>query len=83
MNDGITVIAGAVSKSRIRKLSVYQCGIILLHGADKLVTGLSLNSSITVLSLWGNPITVWGARLILQSAVNDGVCKKVIIDDRH
>ena len=30
--------------------------------------------------MWGNPITVEGARLILQSAVDNGVCQEVYVD---
>jgi len=33
--------------------------------------------------VWGNPITVEGARLILQSAVNNGVCQEVCIDQNY
>ena len=31
----------------------------------------------------GNPITVEGARLILQSAVDNGVCQEVSIDNPY
>ena len=81
-DDGISVIAGALGKSRIRELSVRHCGITDI-GAKQLATGLSLNSSITELNVWDNPITVEGARLILQSAVNNKMCKAVVIDDKH
>jgi len=78
-DDGITVIAEALGKSRIKKLYVYHCGITVT-GAKELATGLSLNSSITILNVWYNPITVEGARLLLESAVDNGVCEEVVID---
>ncbi|XP_065887231.1 ribonuclease inhibitor-like isoform X1 [Dysidea avara] len=81
-DDGITVIAGALGKSRIRKLDVRKCGITVT-GAKELATGLSLNSSITVLGVFDNPITVEGARLILQSAIDNGVCEEVSIDGEY
>ena len=81
-DDGITIIAGALGKSRIRKLYVQECGITVT-GAKELATGLSLNSSITVLGVQGNPITVEGARLILQSAIDNRVCEEVRIDDEY
>jgi len=81
-DDGITVIAGALGKSRIRKLDVHQCSITVT-GAKELATGLSLNSSITVLDVWDNLITVEGARLLLKSAVDNGVCEEVRIDREY
>jgi len=81
-DDGISVIAGALGKSRIRELTVNGCGITDT-GAKELATGLSLNFSITELHVWRNPITVEGARLILQSAVNNKVCKLVKINVKH
>ena len=80
-DDGITIIAGALGKSRIRKLSVYQCGITVT-GAKALATGLSFNRSITLLDVWNNPITVEGACLILHSAVNNGICEEVSVNDQ-
>ena len=81
-DDGITIIAEALVKSRIRELHVWECGITVT-GAKELATGLSLNSSITVLSVQDNPITVKGARLILQPTIGNGVCEKVWIDDEY
>jgi len=78
-DDGITAIAGALGKSRIRELYVHQCGITV-SGAKELATGLSLNSSITVLFVSDNPITVEGACLLLKSAVDNGVCENVIVN---
>ena len=81
-DDGITAIAGALGKSRIRELSVYECGITVT-GAKALATGLSVNQSIKELDIGNNPITVEGARLILQSTVNNRVCEEVTIDDDY
>ena len=78
-DDGITVIAAALGKSRIWMLRVYKCGITVT-GAKELATGLSVNQSIKELSINNNSITVEGAHLILQSAVNNRVCEEVVID---
>ena len=81
-NDGITAIAGALGKSRIRVLGVWKCGITAV-GAKQLAAGLLLNQSITVLSIWDNPIAVEGASVILESAVGNRVCEAVLIDDEY
>ena len=81
-DDGITVIAGALGKSRIKKLGVQECGITVT-GAKELVRGLSLNSTITVLYVEYNPITLEGARLLLKSVEDNGVCEKVRIDGEY
>jgi len=77
-DDGITAIAGRLSNSQISELDVSRCGITLT-GARSLAAGLLVNNSVRILEVSGNPITVEGARLILQSAVDNGVCQKVII----
>ena len=79
-DDGITIIAGALGKSRIRDLSVDKCGITVT-GAKALAAGLAINRSITKLNVQYNPITAEGARLILQSAVNNGICEQVTNDN--
>jgi len=79
-DDGITAIAGALGKSRIRELNVKRCGITIMGGKE-LSTALSANQTIKTLHLWENFITVEGARLILQSAINNGVCEKVTINN--
>jgi len=81
-DDGITAIAGALGKSRIKVLSVARCGIAIV-GAKELSIALSTNQTIKILSLYNNPITVEGARLILQSCVNNKVCEKVKVNDKH
>ena len=81
-DDGITIIARALGKSRIRVLFVVFCDITDT-GAKALAAGLSVNRSITLLNVWYNPITVEGARLILQSAVNNGICEEVSVNDQY
>jgi len=81
-DDGITAIAGALGKSRIRVLIVTRCGITIM-GAKELTTALSTNKTIKTLDLWDNPITVEGARLMLQSAIDNGVCEYVSISDDY
>jgi len=77
-DDGIIAIAGALGKSRIRILNVARCGITIM-GAKELTTALLTNQTIKALSLYYNPITVEGARLILQSAIDGCVCEEVIV----
>jgi len=81
-DDGITAIAGALGKSKIRVLNVPNCGITIM-GAKELTTALSTNQTIKKLFLFDNPITVEGARLMLQSAINNGVCEQVFINDDY
>ena len=78
-DDGITAIAVALGKSRIRQLNVVECGITIMGGKE-LSTALSTNQIIKTLHLWGNSINVEGARLILQAAVDNGLCEKVTIN---
>ena len=83
INDyGTSLIAGTLCKSRISVLSLWNCGITVT-GAKELATGLSVNQSIKILYIGGNPITVEGARLVLQSAVNNGVCEVVYVSNDH
>ncbi|XP_065901640.1 protein NLRC3-like isoform X3 [Dysidea avara] len=77
-DDGITAIAATLSNSQISELFVIRCGITLT-GARSLAVGLLVNNSIRRLYIWGNPITVKGARLILQSAVENRVCQEVVL----
>ena len=78
-DDGITAIAGSLRSSSITVLNVRRCGITFT-GVRALAAALSTNWIIKILSLMGNPITVDGARLIIKSAVDNGVCKSVWID---
>ena len=81
-NDGITAIAGSLRSSSITKLNVPSCGITFT-GVRPLGAALTTNQSIRKLWLWNNPITVDGARLIMKSAVDNGVCEYVLIDCKY
>ena len=80
-DEGITAIAGSLSNSSITKLDVRKCGIAFT-GVRSLAAALSTNQNIR-LRLWGNLITVDGARLIMKSAVDNGVCEDVSIDYKY
>ena len=81
-DDGITAIAGSLRNSSITVLGVSMCGITFT-GVISLASALSTNQSIKKLWLSYNPITVDGARLIMKSAVDNGVCEIVGIDDEY
>ena len=81
-DDGISAIAGALGNCNINKLDVRKCGITLT-GATSLAAALSSNHTIRELLLEDNPITVEGALLIVKSAVDNTVCQRVRIDDKH
>ena len=81
-DDGITAIAGSLRSSRITVLNVSRCGITFT-GVTSLAAALTTNQSITELRLWHNPITIDGARLIMKSAVDNGVCEIVGMDDEY
>ena len=80
-DDGISAIAGALSNSQISELYISKCDITLA-GAKSLAAGLLVNNSVKILDVSGNPITVKGVRLILQSTVDNGVCQEVVIYDK-
>ena len=83
-DDGISAIGGALGNCKIKILEVNDCGITLT-GATSLAAALSSISNHTIksLRLWGNPITVEGALLIVKSAVDNTACKRVGIDDEY
>ena len=81
-DEGITAIAGSLSNSSITELDVMKCGITFT-GVRSLAAALLTNQNIRRLVLWNNPITVDGARLIMKSAVHNGVCEYVGIDDEY
>ena len=81
-DDGIAAIAGALETSKIKKLDVRYCGITVT-GAMLLAAALSLNESVISLWIGPNPITVEGARLLLESAGNNRVCQELIIDEEY
>ena len=78
-DDGITTIAGSLSNSSIALLDVRQCGISVV-GVRSLAVAFQ---GIKKLYLSGNPVTVDGAHLIMKSAVENGVCEYVEIDDEY
>ena len=78
-DEGISVIAGTLCNSRIVKLYVNKCGITCT-GARSLSEGLLENKTIRELVVYDNPITVEGACLILQSAVENGTCQTVKVN---
>ena len=81
-DEGITAIAGSLNNSSITVLGVQRCGITFT-GVRSLAAALSTNQNIRELWLMKNPITVDGARLIMKSAVDNGVCEDVGIDDEY
>jgi len=81
-DDGIDVIARVLGNSQICELYIKKCGITLI-GAKSLATGLIINKTIKTIAIISNPITVDGACLILQSAVDNGVCYLVDIDAEY
>jgi len=81
-DDGITAIAGSLSSSSITELYVEGCGITFT-GVRSLAAALSTNQNIKRLRLWGNQITVDGAHLIMESAMKNGVCEYVGIDNKY
>ena len=81
-DNGITAIAGSLRSSSITVLNVEGC-VITFTGVRSLPAALSTNQSIKMLWLYGNPITVDGARLIMKSAVDNGVCEIVGIDNEY
>ena len=78
-DDGITAIAGSLSNSSITVLDVGYCGISLV-GVRSLAAAIQ---NIRMLWLTNNPITVDGARMIMLSAVDNGVCKYVSINSEY
>jgi len=80
-DDGIAAISRALWNSQISELNLSDCGVTL-SGAKSLAAGLLVNNSVTRLYV-DNPITVEGARLILRSAVANGVCQMVDIGSNY
>ena len=81
-DDGIAAIAEALETSKIMKLDVSICGITVT-GAILLAAALSLNQTLITLWVQLNSITVEGARLLLESAVGNGVCQELVIDNKY
>ena len=78
-DDGIIAIAGSLINRSITLLVVMHCGISVV-GVRSLAVAFQ---NIKILFLGGNPITVDGARLIMKSAVENGVCEYVWIGDEY
>ena len=81
-DEGITAISSSLNQSSLTKLYVSRCGITFT-GVRSLAAALATNHNIRILVLWGNPITVDGARLIMKSAVDNGVCEYVDIANEY
>ena len=78
-HGSITAIAGSLSNSSITILDVWGC----MFGFDGVRSLAVACQNIRDLELGYNPITVDGARLIMKSAVENGVCEYVGIDDEY
>ena len=81
-DEGITAISSSLNQSSLTKLDVSRCGITFT-GVRSLAAVLATNHNIRELWLHGNTITVDGARLIMKSAVDNGVCEYVWIDNEY
>ena len=81
-DNGITAISEALQhcNSGISELYVRGCGITYT-GAKSLAAALKTNHTIFKLRIPDNFITLEGAKLILQSAVNNGVCQELWINE--
>ena len=81
LDDGITAVASAFGVCHLTCLDIDGCGITDI-GANSVAAGLRVNQSITKLSMKGNGgITKEGTRLILQSAVDNGTCLQVELNE--
>lgn len=78
-DDGISAIARAFGECKINTIHAQKCGITLT-GAKALAEGLSSNHTIKDLTLYDNTITTKGARMILNSAVQNTICQGVIVN---
>ena len=81
-DEGITAMAESLNNSSLTVLNVEQCDITFT-GVKSLAAALSTNQNIKKLHLGYNKITVDGARLIMKSAVDNGVCEYVGIYVNH
>ena len=81
-DDGISAIARGLGNCKINTLYVQQCGITVT-GARPLATALSSHTTIRVLSLTHNHISVEGVQQILEAAVNNTVTRYVSIDHEY
>ena len=81
-DDGIAAIAEVLNETKISKLFASKCGIGC-SGAKSLAVALLNNENMKLLVLEGNPLTVEGARLLLQSAMNNEVCQVIKVDKEY
>ena len=81
-DDGITAISKSFSNSSITELRVQGCGITFT-GMIPLAAALAVNQNIKLLNLLNNAVTFDGANMIMKSAVNNGVCERVIVSDAY
>ena len=81
-DDGIRAIAISLNNSSITVLHVRNCGITF-DGVSSLAKALSTNQKIKTLGLWDNSITVYGARVIMKSALNNSKCEHILIDSEY
>ena len=81
-DNGIIAIAEVLKYSNIVILDIRSCGITFT-GAGSLAEALSVSKTIKELLIWYNAITVEGARLIMQSAVDNEVCHYVMLNDEY
>ena len=81
-DEGMTAISSSLNQSSLTKLYVRWCGITFT-GVRSLAAALATNHNIRMLWLSGNPITVDGAHLIMKSAVDNGVCEYVNMDNEY
>lgn len=79
---GIAAIAGALAYSQIHELCVQSCGITDV-GVRSLGEALLVNNSIRILYIQYNPITIKGARLLLQLAVLNEFCYNVRVGSQY
>ena len=80
-DEGITAISSSLNQSSLTTLDVRRCGITFT-GVRSLAAALATNHNIRRLWL-DNVFTVDGARLIMKSAVDNGVCEYVSIDNKY
>ena len=81
-DEGIEAIGRSLDNASISELNVWECEITV-KGAKLLAEGLINNHTIKLLDVQFNNITVDGAIAILEAAVANGVCQKVIINDEY
>ena len=77
-DEGIAAIARTLDNASISELHVGNCNITVT-GAKSLAEGLINNCTIKLLDVLYNDIAVDGTIAILEAAVDNKVCQKVVI----